>query len=496
MSIHIYPKIGSGGNYDPPIPQSDVIGLQTDLSNKLSIKRSITLAENVSQWDLIKANGKRLRPFAGISVPATLFNGAATLFNSAYIGNNKHVFIWYLSNVVYGCVFDETTNVTGTVTTLWSPGGAVTGLNCCWDSTNNRFVLVGVYNSQAYASTFTVSGTTLSVAMTATAISGITTASFRAMIYIPEKNRVVLHSNQGLIAGEVTTSPEAISWGSPTAVAGTVAELYYDSSVDRLLLVYTTSYWIYYGNYSISGSTITAISTGNQLVYYSGASSFEVAKLSDGKYLFLTFSASSSYQYQGFITKIIITITANGVSKSSNTTLDWKGNVTNNIVHDAQYDPIDGALYLVYFANGYYYLGKYFYDSDADDIILQETLSLPLYVNIPTSSKCRISANADRGGMTIMYSTNEAAGISIILNPLEPFEAIGIMAESGTSGQTKNYYIFGSIIENFKSGIAGRNLFIEPSGVAGTGKSFYQIGQWIDTTTVLTFIPSAGEVIN
>jgi|GEM_PF-4287484 len=215
----------SSSSYNPPIPQSDVQNLTSDLLAKAEKKLSIKAGENLSAGDIVKIErisgepvALKIRDNNSNFYDSFVTAGTGTSWSSFQIyklDSDRLVVVGISANSLYCRIYNITTKTWGT--SIQIDTSTVSLVSGCVNTTDNVIVVAWVKSSIAYTRLLTWSGETLTAQGTNQRINGTaTTVPVSSLAYVPTANKIVCLYNDGTsnytISGTINTGTWQVTW--------------------------------------------------------------------------------------------------------------------------------------------------------------------------------------------------------------------------------------------------------------------------------------------
>jgi hypothetical protein len=203
------------------------------------------------------------------------------------------------SNLLYGQVYNQTTNTFGSPTLIRNTANAFANVGIALINANSVLV-VSLVSNAAQAVVLSISGTTITVNTATTTTSSVSLSSFQFFRAIPNGGFIYgYHSNSSnqLQLIPVSVSGTTPSFGTEVAAGGSLSSqtVYAQTTADKLIVFMVDDST---GNggfqaFSLSGNTITSGTRVNTSVSATGGTRF--VKLTDTTYFFGCNTASNAY---------------------------------------------------------------------------------------------------------------------------------------------------------------------------------------------------------
>ena len=438
----------------------------------------------------------------GASIPSV---GSAEVFESArsyirsvvYDSTNQKIVILYRDNgnSNYGTAIVGT--VSGTSISFGSPvvfeSDGTYDINTTYDSTNNKVVIVwrdNPNNNYGTAIVGTVSGTSISFGSPVVFNSG--GSNNPQIIYDSTNQKVVIayydnsNSNYGTaVVG--TVSGTSISFGSPVVFESsgiTGPYMTYDSSNNKVVIIYNDSGNSYRGTAVVGTVSGTSISFGSPVVFASTASSWVHA---------ITYDPSNSkvvaiYRDAGnsnYSTAAVGTVSGNSISFGSPVVF----NSATISYTSTTYDSSSNEVVIAYSDNGNSSYGTVITGTVSGTSI---SFGSSTVLNAANTAFTQVGFDSTNNKLVFAYQdkVNSDYGTAVVFSPrtistnLTAENYIGISDGSFTDGQTATVQLIGSV-DDAQSGLtAGQKYYVQDDGTLAESGSVFA-GTAVSSTSLV-----------
>jgi len=416
----------------------------------------------------------------------------ASVFDSS---NNKHIITYRQGNTIRYVV--ATVASDGSVsygTDAQAVAGDYSQLRACFDSTNNRIVMV-FKNGANYAMVGSLSGTTVtwgSVTQFDSASSGELDIDFdstagKVVIAYKDGN----NSNYGTaIIG--TVSGTSISFGTPVVYESATAQrntVIYDSTNNKTVIGFRDDNDSNKGKAVVGTVSGTSISFGSTAVFHTGeASRITGAFDSTNSKIVFTFNDSSNNQYP---TAVVGTVSGTSISFGSAVVIDSAG--TYGEKPSAVFDTNSNKIITVYlhtvdgsFSNyGHVSAGGVSGTSISFDTKVAFNSAATVYPDITFDSNVNKNLIAFGDGGNSEYASTMT--FSPLSGNLTTENFVGFMDGAALDGTNGEILSSCSIARNQTSLTAGQTYFVTPTGTLSTsaGSPSVTAGTAISSTELI-----------